>query len=226
MQVLLVEDEPRMAELVERTLSEDGHQVVVARDGREGFEIARCSTFDVIVLDVMLPGIDGVEVARRLRARADPTPVLMLTARDAAADIVSGLDAGADDYLAKPFSFKVLLARVRALGRRGSAAEAVSLRVADLALDTSARLVTRAGARLSLTRTEFNLLECLMRQAGRVVTRQMIVERLWGGERDVGSNTLDAFVKLLRHKLDAGGRPRLIQTIRGVGYCLREEPEP
>jgi two-component system response regulator MprA len=224
--ILLVEDDPRMRALVRRGLSEQGHAVEVADTGIVALDLAQAEHFDVIVLDVMLPGIDGVEVARRLRARADPTPVLMLTARDAAADIVSGLDAGADDYLAKPFSFKVLLARVRALGRRGSAAEAVSLRVADLALDTSARLVTRAGARLSLTRTEFNLLECLMRQAGRVVTRQMIVERLWGGERDVGSNTLDAFVKLLRHKLDAGGRPRLIQTIRGVGYCLREEPEP
>jgi two-component system response regulator MprA len=224
--ILLVEDDPRMRALVRRGLSEQGHAVEVADTGIVALDLAQAEHFDVIVLDVMLPGIDGVEVARRLRARADSTPVLMLTARDAAADIVSGLDAGADDYLAKPFSFKVLLARVRALGRRGSAAEAVSLRVADLALDTSTRLVTRAGARLSLTRTEFNLLECLMRQAGRVVTRQMIVERLWGGERDVGSNTLDAFVKLLRHKLDAGGRPRLIQTIRGVGYCLREEPEP
>jgi two-component system response regulator MprA len=224
--ILLVEDDPRMRALVRRGLSEQGHAVEVADTGIVALDLAQAEHFDVIVLDVMLPGIDGVEVARRLRARADSTPVLMLTARDAAADIVSGLDAGADDYLAKPFSFKVLLARVRALGRRGSAAGAVSLRVADLALDTSTRLVTRAGARLSLTRTEFNLLECLMRQAGRVVTRQMIVERLWGGERDVGSNTLDAFVKLLRHKLDAGGRPRLIQTIRGVGYCLREEPEP
>jgi DNA-binding response OmpR family regulator len=223
--ILLVEDEPRMRALVRRGLSEHGHVVDVADSGPAALELSRAAHFDVIVLDVMLPGLDGIEVARRLRARADRTPVLMLTARDAAADIVSGLDAGADDYLSKPFSFKVLLARLRALGRRGPAGQDVRLRVADLFLDSAARTVERAGAAVSLTRTEFNLLECLMRQTGRVVTRQALVDRLWGGEREVESNTLDAFIKSLRQKVDAGGRPRLIHTIRGVGYSLREEPE-
>ena len=214
-----------MRALVHRGLTEHGHVVEVAGAGPAALEMARATAFDAIVLDVMLPGSSGFDVVRQLREWGLRTPVLMLTARDAVADIVSGLDAGADDYLAKPFSFKVLLARVRALGRRGPAAHGVRLEVADLALDASAHLVTRAGATVPLTRTEFNLLECLMRNVGRVVTRQTLIERLWGGEREVENNTLDAFVKSLRQKLDAGDRPRLIQTVRGVGYSLREEAE-
>ena len=224
--ILLVEDDPRMLALVRRGLTEQGHAVEAADSGPAALDAARAAHFDVIVLDVMLPGLDGTEVVRRLRARADATPVLMLTARDAAADIVSGLDAGADDYLAKPFSFKVLLARLRALGRRSAVPPGVMLRVADLSLDSATRTVERAGVTLALTRTEYNLLESLMQQAGRVVTRQALVDRLWGGEREVESNTLDAFIKSLRHKLDAAGRARLIHTIRGVGYSLREESEP
>jgi DNA-binding response OmpR family regulator len=224
--ILLVEDDARMRALVRRGLSEQGHTIDVADTGPAALDAARAAHFDVIVLDVMLPGLDGTEVTRRLRARADRTPILMLTARDAAADIVSGLDAGADDYLAKPFSFKVLLARLRALGRRSPALPAATLRVADLSLDSATRVVERGGVGIALTRTEYNLLEALMRQAGRVVTRQTLVDRLWGGEREVESNTLDAFIKSLRHKLDAGSRPKLIHTIRGVGYSVREESEP
>jgi len=223
--LLLVEDDARMRGLVRRGLTEQGHVVEAVETGPLALQAAAAGDFDVMVVDVMLPGLDGIEVVRRLRARGDLTPVLLLTARDAAPDIVAGLDAGADDYLAKPFAFAVLLARLRALGRRGPAPHAPRLRVADLSLDRAAREVARAGGAVALTRTEFNLLECLMRQAGRVVTRRALIDQVWGDERDVENNTLDAFIKSLRHKLDAGGRPRLIQTIRGVGYCLREEAE-
>jgi two-component system, OmpR family, response regulator MprA len=222
MRLLLVEDNARMRALIRRGLTEHGHVVDVAEEGPAAVECARGAAFDVLVLDIMLPGCSGVDVVRQLRAAGDRTPVLLLTARDAAADVVSGLDAGADDYLTKPFSFTVLLARLRALGRRGPPAFGAPLQGADVALDAASHLVTRGGTVVPLTRTEFNLLECLMRHAGRVVTRQSLIERLWGAEREVEDNTLDAFVKSLRRKLDAGDRPRLIQTIRGVGYSFRE----
>jgi len=215
-----------MRTLVRRGLTEQGHVVEVAGSGPEAVELAAAADFDVAVLDVMLPGFDGVEVVHRLRARANRTPVLMLTARDAAADVVRALDAGADDYLAKPFSFAVLVARLRALGRRAPMSHDAQLQVSDLRLDPAARVVTRGGAAIALTRTEHNLLEALMRDAGRVVTRRALTDRLWGSDRAVESNTLDAFVKSLRQKVEAGGRPRLIHTVRGVGYCLRHEPEP
>jgi DNA-binding response OmpR family regulator len=214
-----------MRVLVRRGLSEHGHVVDVAESGPAALDAAESALFDAIVLDVMLPGCSGFEVVSRLRASGNRTPVLMLTARDAAVDIVSGLDAGADDYLAKPFSFKVLLARLRALGRRGPAAHGVRLEAADVALDAAAHVVTRAGTVVPLTPTEYNLLECLMRNVGRVVTRQTLIDRLWGSEREIENNTLDAFVKSLRQKLDIGDQPRLIHTVRGVGYSLREEPE-
>jgi two-component system OmpR family response regulator len=225
-QILLAEDDPRMRAVVRRGLSEEGHVVEVAETGAAALDLAAAVDFDVLVLDVMLPPPDGVEVVRRLRASGRQTPALMLTARDAAADIVSALDAGADDYLTKPFSFQVLLARIRALGRRGPAARDVQLRVGDLELESATRAVTRGGEPVSLTRTEFNLLECLLRQAGRVVTRQMLRDRVWGDGRDVEDNTLDAFIKTLRQKVHRDGRPPVIQTIRGVGYSAREEPEP
>jgi DNA-binding response OmpR family regulator len=224
--ILLAEDDARMRALVRRGLTEHGHTVEVAAAGPDALTLARSGEFDVLVLDVMLPGCTGVDVVRALRAESVPTPALMLTARDTAADVVSSLDAGADDYLTKPFSFAVLLARIRALGRRGPALHEIRLQVADLVLDSGVHVVTRAGAAVPLTRTEFSLLECLMRHAGRVVTRQALVERVWSGGREVESNTLDAFVKSLRQKLDQGGRPRLIHTVRGVGYSIRAEPEP
>lgn len=214
-----------MRALVRRGLVEQGHIVEVAASGPEAVEIAAAAEFDVAVLDMMLPGFDGLEVVQRMRARADRTPVLMLTARDAASDIVKALDAGADDYLAKPFSFAVLLARLRALERRGPVSQKAKLEVADLFLDPAARTVKRGGVPIALTRTEHNLLECLMREAGRVVTRGTLTDRLWGSDRAVESNTLDAFVKSLRHKLESTGGPRLIHTVRGVGYCLRLEDE-
>ena len=225
MRLLLVEDDARMCAVIRKGLTEQGHLVDTAATGPDAVDAAAAGHFDVLVLDLMLPGFDGVEVVRRVRARGDRTPVLMLTARDAARDIVTALDAGADDYLVKPFAFAVLLARVRALGRRGPAAHQVVLQVADLTLDSSTRVVSRAGQTVALTKTEHGLLEHLLRHAGRVVTRDALIERLWGSERLVEDNTLDAFVKSLRHKIDPPGVPRLIHTVRGVGYSLREDPD-
>jgi two-component system, OmpR family, response regulator len=220
MQILVVEDERRMADLLEKTLQEEGHQVIVARNGREGFEIARDSPFDVIVLDLMLPGLDGLAIARKLRACRNQTPVLMLTARDAPADIVRGLDSGADDYLTKPFSIDILLARLRAVSRRGAIPRPVHLEIADLKLDPATRTVTRAGKILNLTPREYRLLELLMRHAGRVVSRNTILDSVWGFASDVNENTLEVFMRLLRGKVDRR-EPKLIHTVRGFGYILR-----
>jgi DNA-binding response OmpR family regulator len=226
MRVLIVEDERRMAEVLRRGLSEEGHAVEVAGTGPDGLEMALSAGFDVIILDVMLPGLGGLDVARRLREGRVRTPILMLTARDANTDVVAGLDAGADDYLVKPFSFDVLLARVRALARRGPTERGLMMTVGDLRLDAAAHEVWRGPVRIELTRTEFSLLECLLRRRGAVVTRNAIIEGVWGRDHEVEDNTLDAFVRLLRQKTEAGGRPRLIQTVRGLGYALREEPVP
>ncbi|HLW76665.1 MAG TPA: response regulator transcription factor [Bryobacteraceae bacterium] len=221
MQILVVEDEPRMAGLLERTLVEDGHQVIVARDGRQGFEFANCSGFDVIVLDVMLPGLDGISVARKLRNNGNQTPVLMLTARDRASDIVHGLDSGADDYLTKPFSIDVLLARLRAVSRRGAIPRPARLTAADLTLDPASREVARAGQPINLTPREYKLLELLMRNAGRAISRATILEQVWGFDTEVNENTLEVFMRLLRVKIDTRP-PKLIHTVRGFGYMLRE----
>lgn len=223
MTILVVEDEQRMAELLRRGLAEEGHAVTVARTGREGLDVARSYPFDVIVLDVMLPGIDGFAVARHLRSERNQTPILMLTARDSASDVVQGLDLGADDYLTKPFPFEILLARVRALGRRGPIPHPTSLEVADLTLNPSTREVKRGTRRIVLTRTEFAILELLMKRAGHVVLRETLLEAVWGIGPDVESNTLDAFVRLLRSKVEASSEPKLIHTVRGVGYALRRE---
>jgi two-component system OmpR family response regulator len=221
MQILVVEDEQRMAALLQRGLTEEGHNVTVARDGAAGWEIARSSQFDVIVLDMMLPKVDGLTVARRLRDARNQTPILVLTAKDAAVDVIQGLDAGADDYLTKPFSFEILLARLRAVSRRGAIPQPVCLEVADLKLDPATRIVTRGSEAISLTPREFSLLELLLRNAGRVVRRETILESVWGFDCDVSENTLEAFVRLLRLKVDRR-EPKLIQTVRGVGYSIRE----
>jgi len=210
-----------MAALLKRGLTEEGHQVFVAHDGVEGYEMARSAEFDVIVLDVMLPGMDGLAVARKLRDSHNQTPVLMLTARDTAASVVAGLDAGADDYLTKPFSFDIFLARVRAVSRRGAIPRPVCLEVADLKLDPSTRRVTRGAQPVSLTPREFGLLELLMRNHGRVIARDTILESVWGFDSDVAGNTIEAFVRLLRVKVDMS-EPKLIHTVRGVGYVMRE----
>ncbi len=226
MRILIVEDDRRMSDVLRQGLAEEGHAVDAAMTGPDGLAMAAAAGIDVIVLDVMLPGLGGLEVARRLRAGRVRTPILMLTARDTNADVVAGLDAGADDYLVKPFSFDVLLARVRALARRGPAERGVVLTEGDLRLDTGAHEVWRGSDRVELTRTEFSLLECLLRRRGAVVTRNALIEGVWGHDREIEDNTLDAFVRLLRQKLEAGGRPRLIHTVRGVGYAVREEPAP
>jgi DNA-binding response OmpR family regulator len=223
MHLLVVEDETRMAALLKKGLTEEGYSVTIAEDGVLGFELARTSGFDLIVLDVMLPGMDGYTIAKRLRHEDVRTPILMLTARDASPDIVRGLDVGADDYLTKPFSFEVLLARVRALLRRGPAAVGPQLRVGDLMLDPSAHQVWRRDEPLTLTKTEFQLLEALMRRPGQVMSRSSLIETVWGFEREVESNTLDAFIRLLRAKLEPPGAPKLIRTIRGIGYSITLE---
>ncbi len=210
-----------MASLLKRGLTEEGHQVFIAHEGTEGFEMARSAEFDVLVLDVMLPGMDGLAIARRLRELHNQTPVLMLTARDTAASVIAGLDAGADDYLTKPFAFDIFLARVRAVSRRGAIPRPVCLEVADLKLDPSTRRVTRGEQPVSLTPREFSLLELLMRNHGRVITRDTILESVWGFDSDVAANTIEAFVRLLRLKVDTS-EPKLIHTVRGVGYVMRE----
>jgi DNA-binding response OmpR family regulator len=225
MRVLIVEDERAMAELLKRGLEEENHRAALAFDGVQGLELAKTYEFDAIVLDLMLPRVDGFEVARRLRHGGNQTPILILTARDAVPDIVKGLDLGADDYLTKPFSFEVFLARLRTVARRGSAPRPTCLRVADLTLDPGSRQALRGRREIRLSPTEYRLLELLMRKAGRVVTRTAIVEAVWGLENDVEENTLDAFVRLLRGKVDKGFSPKLIQTVRGIGYCLRADPK-
>jgi two-component system response regulator MprA len=223
MRVLIVEDDAKLARLIRQGLEEESHTVTIAGDGDAGLAVASGSLFDVVVLDVMLPGIDGFTVARRLRAAGSGLPILMLTGRDASADIVRGLDAGADDYLTKPFSFEVLLARLRALTRRSARGSSQTLQVADLVLDPAAHSARRGLANIVLTPTEFSILECLIRRAGRVVPRQALIEDVWGYERDIENNTLDAFIRLLRSKVDAGAERKLIHTIRGIGFSLREE---
>lgn len=223
MHLLVVEDEKRMAELLRKGLEEEGYLVTIAGEGKSAFEMTQAGRFDLLLLDVMLPGMDGFQVAQRLRREGNRVPILMLTARDATPDIVQGLDLGADDYLTKPFSFEVLLARVRALLRRGPASQPVRLRVSDLELDPAAHEVTRGGQPIHLTRTEFNLLEYLMRRPGQVVPRDTLIEAVWGYDREIESNTLDAFIRLLRSKIEGDSGPRLVHTVRGVGYTLREE---
>jgi DNA-binding response OmpR family regulator len=224
MRVLIIEDDRAMSGLLQKGLEEEQHVVSSALDGRTGLELAKTYQFDVIVLDWMLPEMDGLEVARRLRSRGNGAPILMLTARDTVSDIVKALDVGADDYLTKPFSLAEFLARLRALGRRPAATmPAKGLEVADLALDPSTRQVFRGRHEIRLTPTEYRLLEFLMRRAGTVASRRAIVEAVWGLEADVEENTLDAFVRLLRSKVDQGHKLRLIHTVRGFGYCVRAE---
>ncbi len=212
-----------MAELLRQGLTEEGHAVVVSLDGREGLSFAESEPFDLLLLDVMLPGTDGFSIVRRLRSRRNQTPILMLTARDAMRDIVEGLNLGADDYLTKPFSFEELFARVRAAGRRGPTPQPVNLETGDLSLNQATREVRRGQRSITLTRTEFTILELLMRHAGRVLSRDTLIETVWGGDSDIESNTLDAFMRLLRAKVEAPGEPKLLHTIRGVGYSLRVE---
>jgi DNA-binding response OmpR family regulator len=225
MHILTVEDEPSMAGLLRSVLTEEGHQVALAHDGQQALDFAESTRFDLIVLDLMLPRKDGFEVARQLRRANIRTPLLVLTARDSPADIVRALDSGADDYLTKPFSLEVFLARVRAVSRRGDIPQPVCLRAGTLSLDTGTREVTRSGNRIGLTPREFSLLELLMRHKGRVLSRSIIVEQIWGFEAEIEDNTLDVFIRLLRNKIELPEAPRLIRTVRGIGYSLQDDPE-
>lgn len=226
MKLLIVEDEARMAELLRKGLTEEGHSAVCAFDGAEGLALAKGFEFDVIILDIMMPKLTGFEMAKRLRSQKNRTPLLMLTAKDSVPDIVRGLDLGADDYMTKPFSFEELLARSRSVQRRAMAAADTSLRVGDLVLDSSSREVSRGQTRISLTRTEYNLLERLVFRTGKVVARRSLIEAVWGFDREIEENTLDAFMHLLRNKIDSPGRAKLIHTVRGVGYVIREASQP
>ncbi|HMH77493.1 MAG TPA: response regulator transcription factor [Candidatus Udaeobacter sp.] len=225
MRILVVEDERKVAAFVRQGLVEEGHVVEVAADGEAALDaVAGGPPYDLVVLDVMLPKRDGLSVLKTLRARRMQAPVLLLTARDGVADKVAGLDAGADDYLAKPFAFEELLARVRALLRRGRGATEPVLRLEDLSLDPATRLVVRGGRRISLTAREYALLEYFLRNTGRVLTRPMITQHVWGMDFDPESNIVDVYVGYLRRKIDADGEPRLLQTVRGAGYSLSAEP--
>jgi two-component system, OmpR family, response regulator MprA len=225
MKILVVDDERAVRESLRRALELEGYEIELAADGREA--LSRLmengdSQPDAVILDVLMPGVDGLEVCRRLRRGGSSVPVLMLTARDEIESRVSGLDAGADDYVTKPFALEELLARVRALLRRTSDTPDDMLRFADLELDPGTREVRRSGQVIELTRTEFALLELFMTNPRQVLTRSIIFERVWGYDFGFASNSLDVYIGYLRRKTEAGGLPRLIQTVRGVGYALRE----
>ena len=222
MKVLVVDDEQAVRDAVARALRYEGYTVATATDGQEALEAQALEPCDAIVLDVLMPNVDGLEVCRRLRVGGDPVPILMLTARETVPDRVAGLDAGADDYLVKPFALQELLARLRALLRRTLDADGAAMRFADLSLDPETREVCRGERDIELTRTEFLLLELLLRNPRRVLTRELILERVWGYDFETSSNSLDVYIGYLRRKTEGGGEPRLIQTVRGVGYVLRE----
>jgi len=221
--ILIIEDEPEIAGYLRRGLVLEGYQVTVASDGPSGLAAARESPHDLVVLDLMLPGIDGLEVAKRLRAASD-IPIIILTARDAVADRVRGLETGADDYLVKPFAFEELLARIRVqLRRRQAGSQSEVLRFGKLTLDTAARELRIGDRRVELTAKEYELLELFMRHPNQVLTREVIYDRVWGYDFGGESNIIEVYVRYLRQKLEANGEPRVIQTVRGAGYILREE---
>jgi two-component system, OmpR family, response regulator len=224
MRALVVEDESKMAALLRRGLQEEGFAVDIAANGEDGSWMGSENDYDVILLDVMLPDVDGFEVCRRLRAADRWAPILMLTARDGVRDRVAGLDAGADDYLTKPFSFDELLARVRALLRRGPSERPPVLTVGDLALDPATRRVSRGGQEIDLTPKEFGLLDLFLRHPGEALSRTRILEHVWDFAYDGDSNVVDVYVRYLREKVDRPFGRRSIETVRGVGYRLREEP--
>jgi two-component system OmpR family response regulator len=223
MRILIVEDEPKLAQLVARALREEGHPADVAGTGKDAMWMAQSAPYDAIVLDVMLPDLDGFDVVRGLRARDVWTPVLMLTARDAVADRVGGLDAGADDYLTKPFAFDELLARLRAVARRGSSERPTVLAAGDLRLDPAAHRAWRGDAELDLSTREFALLELFMRHAGQALTRLQLLEGAWDMAFESRSNVVDVYVRYLREKIDRPFDRESLETVRGVGYRLRED---
>ena len=223
MNVLVVDDEPAVRGSLRRALGLEGYEISTADDGQDALEALAEYDFEAVILDIAMPGIDGIEVCRRVRRSGDRTPILMLTARDAVDDRVAGLDAGADDYLSKPFALRELVARLRALMRRTESAEEPVLEFADLTLNRQTRDVRRGERAIELTRTEFSLLELLLSHPRLVLSRSQIFEHVWGYDFGPTSNSLGVYIGYLRRKLEAEGEPRLIQTIRGVGYSLRQE---
>lgn len=224
MRILVVEDEAKVASFILRALEEESHAVDACDDGTKGLDLARAGCYDLIILDLMLPGMPGLEVLKALRKEQVAAPVLILTARSELDQKVKGLDAGADDYLTKPFAIEELVARVRALLRRGTGEAAGVLQVDDLALNPATREVTRGGRRIELTTKEYALLEYLMRNAGRVLTRPMIAEHVWNQDFDTFTNVIDVYVNYLRNKIDRDRERKLIRTVRGSGYTLKAEP--
>ena len=223
MRVLLIEDDVTIARLLKEGLEDESYAVDVANDGSEGYRTATADDYDVIILDIMLPEMNGYEVCRSLRNDGNKTPILMLTARDAERDIVEGLDTGADDYLAKPFSFDVLLARIRALLRRPNEKLEEILQVGDLKLDPSSKKVTRASQEISLTAKEYGVLEYLMRNKGKVLSKEQIISHVWDFDADVLPNNVELFIMFLRRKIDKPFKSKLIHTVSGFGYKLEEK---
>ena len=224
MRVLVVEDEKKTASFIRKALQAEGFAVDVCHNGDEAWAAARATPFDAIVLDIMLPGRDGLSLLRQLRERQNTTPVLLLSARGEVNERIEGLNAGADDYLPKPFVIAELIARVRALGRRGGESKSPVLRVRDLALDTITREARRGGVTIELTTREYRLLEYLMRSAGRICGRMTILEKVWDYDFDPGSNLVDVNIMRLREKIDANFEPKLLHTVRGIGYVIKDSP--
>jgi|SwirhisoilCB2_FD_contig_101_252233_length_1380_multi_4_in_0_out_0_2 two-component system response regulator MprA len=220
--ILVVDDDPRITDLLRRIFAYEGYSVAVAASGEEAFKRTLERPADLVVLDLMLPGLDGLEVVRRLRLAEDQVPVLMLTARDAVSDRVKGLDAGADDYLVKPFAPEELVARVKAMLRRNQAERQEVLHYADVELDTGTRVARRGEREIELSPTEYELLALLLRRPRQVLTRDVIMDRVWGMDFEGSSNVLEVYIGYLRNKLEAGDKPRLIHTVRGIGYVLKE----
>lgn len=225
MRILLVEDEVKLSAFIRRGLVAERYAVDIAKDGRNGLELAQTYQYDLIILDLMLPGMDGSEVLRRIRKENSSVPVLILSARDALQDKVSNMESGADDYLTKPFAFAELLVRVKALMRRGPVNRASTIRISNLELDRLSQQVKRAGHRIELTSKEYSLLEYLMSNAGRVLSRNMIIEHVWDQSFDGITNIVDVYIRHLRNKVDTGHEPKLLKTVRGVGYTIREGAE-
>jgi DNA-binding response OmpR family regulator len=223
MHILLVEDEPAVATMLNKGLVEEGHTVTIAPDGKIGLQMATDHPFSIIILDVMLPGINGIELCKQLRRQKNHTPVLMLTALGTTENVVTGLDAGADDYITKPFKFRELSARLRSLLRRGQASgPEETLKLADLEMNLTAKTVQRAGQDITLTSTEYRLLEYLLKNKGRVVSRLDMLENVWGIDFNMGTNVVDVYVNYLRKKIDKTGSVKLIQTVIGMGYVMKE----
>ena len=225
MRVLLVEDELKLAHVIEKGLTDESFAVEIVRDGEQALARAQQTAYDLIILDLMLPGIGGLAVCREIRARGQHTPILILSARGQVEDRVKGLESGADDYLTKPFAFTELNARIRALIRRRQPGELLLLRVGDLTLDPISRMVKRGDRRIDLSQKEYALLDYLMRHAGQVVTRAMIAERVWDFNFDRLTNVIDVYINHLRNKIEHGAEPRLIHAVRGAGYVIRESDE-